>query len=122
MPFSILIILLDTLYICKSNYHIVCIKSIKYYFKLKTQNNEAMRADLYSKSTLTNMPLNVCTLQFSVIIFIFHFRAACWCGNQYPSEKFKISDSKCNAICSGDTSKNCGGLWRLSIYSTGIVG
>ncbi|XP_060876389.1 uncharacterized protein LOC132949489 isoform X2 [Metopolophium dirhodum] len=47
--------------------------------------------------------------------------AACWCGNQYPSEKFKISDAKCNAICSGDTSKNCGGLWRLSVYSTGIV-
>ncbi|XP_050059331.1 uncharacterized protein LOC114123800 isoform X3 [Aphis gossypii] len=46
---------------------------------------------------------------------------ACWCGNQYPSEKFKISDAKCNSLCSGDKTKNCGGLWRLSVYSTGIV-
>jgi len=61
-------------------------------------------------------------LKIIILILIFHFRAACWCGNQYPSEKFKISDVKCNAICSGDTSKNCGGLWRLSVYSTGIVG
>uniref|UniRef100_A0A2H8TH86 non-specific serine/threonine protein kinase n=1 Tax=Melanaphis sacchari TaxID=742174 RepID=A0A2H8TH86_9HEMI len=47
--------------------------------------------------------------------------AACWCGNQYPSKKFKTIDTKCNSLCSGDRTKNCGGLWRLSVYSTGIV-
>ncbi|XP_026823481.1 uncharacterized protein LOC113561334 isoform X2 [Rhopalosiphum maidis] len=47
--------------------------------------------------------------------------AACWCGNQYPSIKFKKNDTKCNSLCSGDKTKKCGGLWRLSVYSTGIV-
>ncbi|XP_025406121.1 uncharacterized protein LOC112680294 isoform X2 [Sipha flava] len=46
---------------------------------------------------------------------------ACWCGNQYPSRRFKINDAKCNVPCSGDKTKKCGGLWRLSVYSTGIV-
>ncbi|VVC27971.1 Hypothetical protein CINCED_3A001078 [Cinara cedri] len=45
----------------------------------------------------------------------------CWCGNQYPSNKFKIKDSKCDSICTGDKTKNCGGYWTLSIYATGIV-
>lgn len=53
---------------------------------------------------------------------VYNFRTACWCGNQYPSKKFKLNDSKCDVLCSGDKTKNCGGFWRLSIYSTGIVG
>jgi len=50
------------------------------------------------------------------------FRAACWCGNQYPSKRFKLNDSKCDVPCTGDKTKNCGGFWKLSIYATGIIG
>lgn len=63
-----------------------------------------------------------------VLIFInneyfhYNFRAACWCGNQYPSINYKINDSKCNVPCPGDKTKYCGGFWRLSVYATGIVG
>lgn len=52
----------------------------------------------------------------------FYFSDACWCGNQYPSKTLKENDNKCDSVCSGDESIMCGGAWKLSIYSTGIVG
>lgn len=55
-------------------------------------------------------------------IFFFNTRNACWCGNQYPSSRVKVNDSKCDLHCVGDPTKFCGGSWKLSVYATGIVG
>ena len=48
----------------------------------------------------------------------------CWCGNSEPSEDRKRDDSECSITCPGDTSKNCGGNWRMSIYRqvAGVTG
>ena len=39
----------------------------------------------------------------------------CYCGNEISTEK--ISDSKCNKSCRGNSQQTCGGGWAMNIYS-----
>ena len=43
----------------------------------------------------------------------------CWCGNTPPPSTARTSESECNMPCSGDSSKTCGGSWRMNVYSAG---
>ncbi|XP_052215774.1 uncharacterized protein LOC127834172 isoform X2 [Dreissena polymorpha] len=40
---------------------------------------------------------------------------ACYCGDCLNSTS--MPDVECNMACPGDSSKNCGGKWRMSVYS-----
>ena len=44
---------------------------------------------------------------------------ACYCTNKWPLEPKKLLDSDCNAKCTGELGArwNCGGGWKLSVYS-----
>ncbi|XP_046665345.1 uncharacterized protein LOC124357515 isoform X2 [Homalodisca vitripennis] len=44
----------------------------------------------------------------------------CHCGDNRLSEN-KVGDDGCSSPCSGDTKKRCGGIGKLSLYSTGIT-
>ncbi|KAL5005955.1 hypothetical protein ScPMuIL_017113 [Solemya velum] len=44
----------------------------------------------------------------------------CFCGNSY--EKYgSAPEAECYTQCPGDRSLMCGGVWRLSVYATGII-
>lgn len=50
------------------------------------------------------------------------FSYECFCGQTLPnpgSHPVK-PESACNRKCEGDRSKNCGGRWAISVYSTGL--
>ena len=40
----------------------------------------------------------------------------CWCGNTAP--KSRTSGVGCDFHCDGDRTKNCGGHWRMNVYSS----
>lgn len=40
----------------------------------------------------------------------------CLCGNRAPEDDLKLSDSDCDILCDGDSSKTCGGEDRIQIY------
>ena len=40
----------------------------------------------------------------------------CYCGNAGPAST--TSGAECNHLCPGDSSKICGGNWRMNVYST----
>lgn len=44
------------------------------------------------------------------------FSVNCLCGNRAPQDDQKVSDSDCDVICVGDSSKTCGGEDRIQIY------
>ncbi|XP_075237841.1 uncharacterized protein LOC142334050 isoform X2 [Lycorma delicatula] len=50
------------------------------------------------------------------------YNVQCFCGDRHLSSEAKVDDSQCSKLCSGDTSKKCGGDWRLSVYSTSFTG
>ncbi|KAH3792990.1 hypothetical protein DPMN_146492 [Dreissena polymorpha] len=39
----------------------------------------------------------------------------CFCGNVQPV--VSKPESECNAVCPGESTKKCGGVWRVSVYS-----
>ena len=43
----------------------------------------------------------------------------CFCMNKWPLESLKVSNSLCPDKCIGETGArwNCGGFWRVSVYS-----
>lgn len=43
----------------------------------------------------------------------------CYCGNTPPSEEDLTKESDCNRKCPGDSSKICGGSWKMNVYETG---
>jgi hypothetical protein len=42
----------------------------------------------------------------------------CFCGNVLHDGYPRVPDSECNSTCSGNSSVQCGGTYRLSLYST----
>ena len=45
----------------------------------------------------------------------------CFCGDSIRYNK--VADSECGTPCSGNSGnseENCGGVWRMSVYNTGI--
>lgn len=45
----------------------------------------------------------------------------CWCGNTIAEDALEASPADCNAPCSGANSIQCGGRWRIHVYSaTGV--
>ena len=44
----------------------------------------------------------------------------CWCGNKKPAENLKRHHSECSVTCPGNRSQQCGGVWRINVYSTGL--
>lgn len=49
-------------------------------------------------------------------------RNECYCDNQEPNyiRSPKLNDDQCSAKCSGDANQFCGGVWSMSIFSTGL--
>ena len=48
----------------------------------------------------------------------FQASSQCFCGD---STKYnKVPDRECRFPCSGNRDENCGGIWRMSVYNTGI--
>lgn len=51
----------------------------------------------------------------------------CFCGDdpyRYGPENVTdnyIMDSDCNSKCIGDPEQICGGVWRLSVYKSGML-
>ena len=45
----------------------------------------------------------------------------CFCGNERPSERYRIVDSKCNKFCPGDSDAKCGGYLTMNVYQTGVI-
>lgn len=45
----------------------------------------------------------------------------CLCGNTFARYELK-SEYECDYRCPGDSHVVCGGVWRNSIYSTGVCG
>ena len=43
----------------------------------------------------------------------------CFCGNTPPAEEDLTKESDCNRKCPGDSSKTCGGSWKMNVYETG---
>merc|ERR1712018_474072 len=44
------------------------------------------------------------------------YTSQCFCGNDNPADTSKAPASECNAVCPGDSTKKCGGTWRMNIY------
>nr|XP_022917570.1 xylosyltransferase oxt [Onthophagus taurus] len=44
----------------------------------------------------------------------------CFCGAEEPPSSAKLPDSSCNMKCPGDNHSICGGIYKISIYETGI--
>ena len=42
----------------------------------------------------------------------------CFCGDSKPDASLS-RPGECNDICPGNSNENCGGSWRMNIYSTG---
>ena len=47
------------------------------------------------------------------------YKTQCFCGNDNPADTSKAPASECNLACSGDSTKMCGGSWRMNIYRSG---
>ena len=47
------------------------------------------------------------------------FPKECYCGNTPPAEEDLTKESDCNRKCPGDSSKICGGSWKMNVYETG---
>lgn len=48
----------------------------------------------------------------------------CYCGTREPNyiSAPKLNDQQCNTKCSGDANQFCGGLKKMSVFSTGFEG
>jgi len=44
----------------------------------------------------------------------------CFCGDKYPSKKYRIADSECDIPCPGFPFEACGGVMKYTIYNTGL--
>ncbi|KAG8867272.1 hypothetical protein FRB98_004265 [Tulasnella sp. 332] len=44
----------------------------------------------------------------------------CYCGNTIGGS-IDLTDSDCNMACAGDSTKICGGSYRLSVYRSGAI-
>jgi hypothetical protein len=47
----------------------------------------------------------------------------CWCGNTNPATAnppYPLKTGECTSPCGGDAAIACGGIWRNSVYRTGI--
>ena len=46
----------------------------------------------------------------------------CFCGNaEPPLSKLAYPQSQCNMRCTGDSSKMCGGVWRINVFKRGKI-
>jgi len=43
----------------------------------------------------------------------------CFCGHTPPADEIVVDDGDCDYTCTGDSSKTCGGSWRINVYETG---
>merc|ERR1719173_274859 len=41
------------------------------------------------------------------------------CGHTPPEDDKIVKDKDCDRSCPGDSSKSCGGDWRMNVYETG---
>ena len=46
----------------------------------------------------------------------------CFCGKNAPQGSYKVRDSECNKPCRGNNKERCGGVYRNSVYFTGVSG
>jgi len=44
----------------------------------------------------------------------------CYCGNTYPSKKYRIPDSECDVACQGFGDEACGGILKYTVYNSGL--
>ena len=44
------------------------------------------------------------------------YKYECFCGNNSPPSSKLLPISQCNLPCSGDSSKKCGGAWKMNVY------
>ncbi|XP_060068803.1 uncharacterized protein LOC132548918 [Ylistrum balloti] len=47
----------------------------------------------------------------------FQYSTQCFCGNSIDLTK-QTSEGACDMSCRGKQSENCGGIWRMSVYTT----
>ena len=46
----------------------------------------------------------------------------CFCGNNAPPASKLLPKSQCSFPCSGDSSKKCGGAWKMNVYKKSLIG
>ena len=44
----------------------------------------------------------------------------CFCGSCVPPRSIFANASECEMKCPGDDKFNCGGSWRMNVYTTGL--
>jgi len=47
------------------------------------------------------------------------YSSECFCGHTPPEDDKIVRDKDCDRSCPGDSSKSCGGDWRMNVYETG---
>uniref|UniRef100_A0A023F500 Putative beta-1 n=1 Tax=Triatoma infestans TaxID=30076 RepID=A0A023F500_TRIIF len=63
--------------------------------------------------------LNIC-LQLGYKYSGVEYGFECYCGNRRPNSNQEVGENHCAMPCPGDRKKNCGGGWRILVYSTNV--
>ncbi|XP_073991633.1 uncharacterized protein isoform X2 [Rhodnius prolixus] len=63
--------------------------------------------------------LNIC-LQLGYKYSGVEYGSECYCGNRRPNSSLEVGENHCATPCPGNRRKNCGGGWRILVYSTNV--
>ena len=77
--------------------------------------NRALRETYSTDSSMTPQVCNSICQGFP--FYAVEYSSQCFCGTTFHNGYPKVPDSECNYPCSGDSGVECGGFWRLSLYS-----
>ncbi|XP_065220734.1 uncharacterized protein LOC135845823 [Planococcus citri] len=90
-------------------------------FKDEDKDNRIFKG---SWQELANNSPNVChklCLQSGFMYFGLTYIKECFCGDEVPSHNLTVAETECNSTCAGDSTKICGGGWKISVYRTGLT-
>ncbi|XP_071132761.1 sialate:O-sulfotransferase 2-like [Mytilus edulis] len=74
------------------------------------------------KPNSNNMTLKRCREQCRGFIYAgLQATRECFCGNQLNVNRYPPKqESECNRACPGESTRKCGGHWRMSIYTVNV--
>ena len=75
--------------------------------QLKTNDKTGMTPEVCQTICFEKNNFQYAGVQFSI---------ECFCGNYAPPSSKLLPKSECNRPCPGDSSKKCGGVWKMNVY------
>ena len=87
-----------------------------YYVELGSLNTPDLCVEKCSKMVKNGPPVTTNGFVFAGV----QNGGQCLCGDRVPPRSIFTEKSECDMKCPGNERFNCGGSWRMNVYTTGL--